>query len=147
MGSPNVRTVELRRVSASENLIAFHTDLRSPKVAELCKDPGVALVGVNRASNLQIRVFGKAHVLRDGAGRLDAWNSSPDRQLILYRTLLAPGNPIGWPEEAFGETHGIPGPGECPLKLDWLDLSETDSPRRASFARNGDMWSHSWVAP
>ena len=53
-GSPDVRTVLLRGVSEPENLLTFHTDLRSPKIAELSRDPRIALVGVDTVQNLQI---------------------------------------------------------------------------------------------
>ena len=156
-GAPNVRTVELRRVSEPENLITFHTDVRSPKVAELRREPKITLVGVETDRNRQIRVFGKSRILRDGAARLDAWESSSDRTLILYRTLLAPGTPICQPRDAFGEDCGAQPSDEglahfcvvevSPFRIDWLDLSAVDGPERVLFIRNGSIWEHSWIAP
>ncbi|MCP3725594.1 hypothetical protein M3I53_21110 [Paraburkholderia sp. CNPSo 3272] len=56
--------------------------------------------------------------------------------------------------DAFDAAHGIPGPDEGlkhfgvvelrPARLDWLDLSEN---QRALFVRDGDSWTHSWIAP
>lgn len=157
-GAPNVRTVALRRASEARNVVTFHTDWRSPKVAELTREPRIALVGIDAARELQIRLFGKAHIVREGAERLDAWNaSSDDRELIQYRTLLAPGTPVGQPGDVFGETGDVPGPREglkhfcvvqvVPFCIDWLDLSAADNPERARFVRNGDAWDRSWVAP
>jgi len=156
-GCPNVRTVLLRGVSEQRNLLTFHTDLRSPKVAELSRDPRIALVGVDTVRNLQIRVFGETRIVRDEQRRLDAWQSSPDHELIAYRTRVAPGTPMADADDALPEGGGVPGPDEgfkhfCvvevrPTKLDWLDLSGADGPRRACYLREGDAWTHSWIAP
>ena len=156
-GSPNIRTVALRRVSEPEKLIVFHTDLRSPKLAELGNNPRIALLALDPSRKLQARVFGTARVLRDGPIRADAWNSSSDRDLILYRTSLAPGTPINQPDDAFGETHPVAGPDEgfahfCVVevavaRIDWLDESAAQRPVRARFELDGDAWTSDWVAP
>lgn len=156
-GSPSVRTVLLRGVSEQRNLLTFHTDLRSPKVAELSRDPRIALVGVDTVRNLQIRVSGETRIVRDEQRRLDAWQSSPDHELIAYRTRVAPGTPMADAGDALPEAEGVPGPDEgfkhfCvvevhPTKLDWLDLSGAEGPRRACYRREGDAWAHSWIAP
>jgi pyridoxamine 5'-phosphate oxidase len=156
-GSPNVRTVLLRGASEARNLLTFHTDLRSPKVAELSHDPRIALVGVDTVQNLQIRVFGETRIVRDEPTRRRAWQSSADHELIAYRTRLAPGTPMSHAGDALDETDDIPGPAEgfkhfCvvevhPARLDWLDLSVGDRPRRARYVRQGERWIHSWIAP
>lgn len=156
-GAPNVRTVALRRVSEPESLIGFHTDLRSPKVAELDREPRIALAGTDSDRKRQIRVFGEAHIIRDGPVRVEAWKSSSDHDLIQYRTLLAPGTPIARPRDAFGEKGDIPGPDEglahfCVVEvhavsIDWLDLSEADHPLRVRFIRSDDEWTGRWIAP
>ena len=156
-GSPNVRTVLLRGVNEQENLLTFHTDLRSPKIAELSHDPRIALVGVDPVQNLQIRVFGETRIVRDGQARLDAWQSSPDHDLIVYRTRLAPGTPMSHAGDALDEKHDVLDPAKglehfCvvevrPARLDWLDLSASDGPQRACYVRHGDLWIHSWIAP
>lgn len=156
-GSPNVRTILLRSASETDNLLTFHTDLRSPKVAELSREPRIALVGVDPGRNLQVRMSGESRIVRDGQARTDAWRSSPDHDLIVYRTRLAPGTPMSHAEDALGETHDVLGPDEglkhfCvvelrPARLDWLDLSATDSGRRALYVRRNDAWVSSWIAP
>jgi pyridoxamine 5'-phosphate oxidase len=156
-GSPNVRTVLLRGVSQQDNLLTFHTDVRSPKVAELSCDPRIALVGVDPGRNLQIRVFGEARIVRDGQARLDAWRSSPDHDLIVYRTRFAPGTPLSHAGDAFGDTNRVFDAAEglkhfCvvevrPASLDWLDLSDADRPKRARYVRQGNLWIHGWIAP
>lgn len=156
-GTPNVRTVALRSVSKPGKLIAFHTDLRSPKLAELGSDPRIALLALDRNAKLQLRTFGTARILRDGPHRAEAWNSSSDRDLILYRTSVSPGTTINHPIDAFNGMRNVPGPEHgfanfCVVLvdvtgMDWLDLSAADCPVRARFARNEDVWTGSWIAP
>ncbi|MEM5326378.1 pyridoxamine 5'-phosphate oxidase family protein [Paraburkholderia sp. JHI2823] len=156
-GAPDVRTVLLRSVCEAQNLLTFHTDLRSPKVAALSREPRIALVAVDTDRNLQIRVHGEARIIRDGPARVDAWHSSDDRSLVAYRTLLAPGSPMSQPCDAFGTQPGIPGPEEglkhfCVVEvqaacLEWLDLSAGDRPERARFVRAGETWVSGWIAP
>ena len=156
-GSPNVRTVLLRGVNRQANVITFHTDIRSPKIAELSHDPRIALVGVDPVRNLQIRVFGEARIVRDGQAREDAWRSSPDHDLIVYWTRLAPGSPLSQADGALDDTQGALDPSDglrhfCvvevrPARMDWLDLSVADRPRRALHVREGDRWMHRWIAP
>lgn len=156
-GSPNVRTVVLRRVSEPQSEIIFHTDLRSPKIAELSREPRIALVGVDPVRNLQIRATGKAEIIRSGPERLEAWKSSPDHTLTVYRTALAPGTPIDSPDQAFGSGSAIAGEQKgfdnfCVVKvhiesLEWLEHSNNDHHERALYRREGECWSQSWIAP
>lgn len=156
-GFPNVRTVALRSVNALENRITFHTDLRSPKVAELTRIPRIALVGFDPNRHTQIRVFGEARVVSTAPYRLDAWKNSPDHELVQYRTRLSPGTPVDRPADAFGHAHMPSGPEEgfshfcivevSPDRLDWLDLSAADNPIRAQFVRKDASWCFTWVAP
>ncbi|MCP3711584.1 pyridoxamine 5'-phosphate oxidase family protein [Paraburkholderia sp. CNPSo 3274] len=155
-GAPNVRTVLLRSASETKNLLTFHTDLRSQKIAELSREPRIALVGVDTVHNLQVRVSGETRIIRDGQVRLDAWRSSPDHDLVAYRTRLAPGTPMNDVGDELDEAH-VPGPGEGlkhfgvvelrPARLEWLDLSRADCHQRALYVRQGDIWVHSWIAP
>lgn len=157
-GAPNVRTVVLRSVSEPRGEIIFHTDLRSPKIVELSREPRIALVGVDPVHNLQIRVTGRAEVVRSGPERLEAWQSSPDHTLTVYRTTLAPGTPIQHPDEAFDANPASVGEEAtgfdhfCVVKvrvdsLDWLEHSKNDHHERARFYREGERWSQGWIAP
>jgi pyridoxine/pyridoxamine 5'-phosphate oxidase len=110
-GAPNVRTVLLQSASETKNMLTFHSDLRSQKIAELSRVPRIALVGVDTVHNLQVRVLGETRIIRDGQVRLDAWRSSPDHDLVAYRTRLAPGTPMNDVGDELDEAH-VPGPGE-----------------------------------
>ena len=156
-GAPNVRTVLLRGANEANNLLTFHTDVRSPKVAELSREPRVALVSVDPVQNLQIRVAGATRIVRDDPARVEAWQSSPDHDLVAYRTHLAPGTPLNRAGDALDATDDIPDASAglrhfCvvevrPTRLDWLDLSLADLPLRARYVRDGDRWTQHWIAP
>lgn len=160
-GSPNVRSVVLRRVSEADNVIAFYTDLRSPKIAELRNEARIALVGADAARNVQIRVAGAARMVVDETARRAAWNASREPSLIVYRTAHAPGTPIEQPRDAFGEPPNVANTAHSadagfdnfaivevrPHSLDWLDLSAADGHERARFLREGAAWSGAWIAP
>ena len=114
---------------------------RSAKKIIRSREPRVALVGVDPVHNLQLRVLGVTRIVRDGQARLDAWRSSPDHDLIEYRTRLAPGTPVSRPDDALDETRDAPDPDEgfkhfCvvevgPTSLDRLDHSTADRQWRA----------------
>lgn len=155
-GWPNVRTVLLRGVSERENRLTFHTDLRSPKIAELSREPRIALVCVDTARSLQLRVAGESRIVRDEQTRRAAWQASPDHDLIAYRTRLAPGTPMHDAGDALDE-RDVRDPEAgfvhfCVVDVhavgfDWLDLSAEDRPVRSRHVREHDAWVHSWIAP
>ena len=156
-GAPAVRSIVLRRVSEADNIIAFHTDIRSPKSAELKSDRRIALVGIDPDRNVQIRIQGEARIVHEAQARRTAWASARAQSLIVYQTTLAPGTPVDRPIAAaapmldvFQASDGFEN--FCivevrPSMIDWLDLSIADTPRRARFGRVLDGWEGRWVAP
>ena len=100
-GAPKVRTIVLRQVNRADRVLSFHTDARSEKVAELCRDPRIALVANDLDALVQIRVEGAASICDDEAQRRAVWQASrPHTLLLLYRAPLPPGTPVASPEAA-----------------------------------------------
>ena len=158
-GAPKVRTIVLRQVSRADRLLSFHTDVRSEKVAELRRDPRIAIVANDLDALVQIRVEGVASMCDDDAQRRAIWQSSRPHTLLLYRAPLPPGTPIESPEEAHIAASQSPGaaPADdgyqnfCLLhvtvtRIDWLELARTGH-RRAVFDLNDDGYEGGWVAP
>ncbi|UEP30061.1 MULTISPECIES: pyridoxamine 5'-phosphate oxidase family protein [unclassified Burkholderia] len=156
-GAPKVRTIVLRQVSRADRLLAFHTDARSEKVAELRRDPRIAVVANDLDGLVQIRAEGVASICDDEVQRRAIWQSSRPHTLLLYRAPLRPGTPIESPEEA----HITPSPGEAPIddgyrnfclvhvtvtRIDWLELARGGH-RRAVFDVNDDGYAGRWIAP
>lgn len=154
-GLPSVRTVVMRRADRENSLLAFHTDLRSPKVHEIEMKPHVAIVVGDWPAGIQIRLDGIARVVQNHDERLAIWNSSRPRTLTLYRAPLAPGTAIESPEHArpsplvYGQVDGFENfcvIEVCIQKIDFLDVSR-DIHRRAKFSFTQGEWQASWVAP
>jgi hypothetical protein len=115
-GRPRSRTVVLRGADAQALRLRFHADLRSDKVAEIARDPRVALHVYDQAGKFQMRVEGTASVHHDDAIADEAWLSSRPMSRVCYGTSPAPGMVI--PD---GGAFSVPPP------------EETD-PGRANFA-------------
>ncbi|WP_175717542.1 pyridoxamine 5'-phosphate oxidase family protein [Burkholderia anthina] len=158
-GAPKVRTIVLRHVSRADRLLSFHTDVRSEKVAELRRDPRIAIVANDLDALVQIRVEGVAAICEDDAQRRAIWQSSRPHTLLLYRAPLRPGTPIASPDAAHVAASQRPGtlPADdgyrnfCLLhvtvaRIDWLELARTGH-RRAVFDLNSDGYAGRWVAP
>ncbi|WP_063551112.1 pyridoxamine 5'-phosphate oxidase family protein [Burkholderia territorii] len=158
-GAPKVRTVVLREVSRADRRLSFHTDARSEKVAELRRDPRIAIVASDLDSLVQIRAEGVATICDDEAQRRAVWQSNRPHTLLLYRAPLRPGTPIESPEEA--HVTASPGPGAtasddgyqnfCLLhitvtRIDWLELARSGH-RRAVFDVSDDGFEGRWIAP
>ncbi|MCR9245548.1 MAG: pyridoxamine 5'-phosphate oxidase family protein [bacterium] len=89
-GRPQARVVVLRRVDRRTAEFAFHTDRRSPKIAEVLANPVVALTFHDSGTRLQLRIGGRAAVETD-TGLVDAaWQSVG---LGSRRCYLAPAAP------------------------------------------------------
>ncbi|KVG26642.1 pyridoxamine 5'-phosphate oxidase family protein [Burkholderia diffusa] len=158
-GAPKVRTIVLRQVSRAEHRLSFHTDARSDKVAELRRDPRIAIVASDLDSLVQIRAEGVAAICDDEAQRRAVWQSNRPHTLLLYRAPLRPGTPIESPEDAHVIARS--GPGTTPTddgyqnfcllhvtvtRIDWLELARSGH-RRAVFDVIDDGYEGRWIAP
>ncbi|WP_420211361.1 pyridoxamine 5'-phosphate oxidase family protein [Burkholderia aenigmatica] len=155
-GAPKVRTIVLRQVSRADRVLSFHTDARSEKVAELRRDPRIALVANDLDALVQIRVEGVASIC-DDAQRRAIWQSSRPHTLLLYRAPLPPGTPVESPEAAHvpasqrAEPSGDGYENFCLLhvtatRIDWLELARSGH-RRAVFDLHAGGYDGRWIAP
>ncbi|MGS0896916.1 pyridoxamine 5'-phosphate oxidase family protein [Burkholderia stagnalis] len=153
-GAPKVRTIVLRQVSRTDRMLSFHTDARSEKVAELRRDPRIALVANDLDALVQIRAEGVASICDDEARRRAIWQSSRLHTLLLYRAPLPPGTPVESPEAAHVDSAAQAGDGYenfCLLhvavkRIDWLELARAGH-RRAKFDLKEGGYEGRWIAP
>ncbi|CAB3753540.1 pyridoxamine 5'-phosphate oxidase [Burkholderia puraquae] len=156
-GAPKVRTIVLRHVNRAGRALSFHTDARSEKVAELRRDPRIALVANDLDALVQIRVEGVASICDDEAQRRVVWQSSRPHTLLLYRAPLPPGTPVESPEAAHvsaSQRARLVDDGYqnfCLLhvtvtRIDWLELARTGH-RRAVFDLHEGGHAGRWIAP
>ncbi len=155
---PQARYVVLRAVSPDEGRVAFHTDARSPKVAELRADPRIAWTFFGHGE--QLRLAGTVALHADDGAADAAWAALRRLSRRTYAVPRAPGTPVATPEEA-----GLPGL-QAPVDeatlaaaranfvlarvrveaLDWLSLASAGH-RRAAFLRTAGGWQGDWRAP
>ena len=108
-GQPDGRLVVLRQADATQHRIWIHTDTRSPKWAELQRDPRVTVLAWSPRAQLQIRMRGEASLMADGPVWRDHWEGLGPKSRLTYATPLPPGTPLdapmGAPEPELGAAH------------------------------------------
>ncbi len=125
-GTPQARTVVLRRVDARSHALEFHTDARSPKVAELARLDRVSWLFYDPPRMLQVRVGSVASVLTQGAAADAAWAATALRSRAPYLAEHDAGSPIDAPGPAVfvrDEQHSLQGRAHfCLVRCAVLDL-------------------------
>lgn len=152
-GAPQLRSIVLREADQAAGTLVFHTDRRSPKLAELAADSRVAMLGLDLDLHLQLRLNGRAQPVPDSARVQRMWSGARPHTLILYQTPHAPGTVIARPQD--GQVQSQPDTDgfenftlvEVVLEsIDCLDLSPGRH-RRARFRRDAGAWQGQWIAP
>jgi len=92
-GAAEARTVVLRHVDAARREIRFHTDIRSPKVAAIRRDPRVALHWYDPARRVQVRIPAVATIHHGDAVAAAAWAASAAMSRACYAADHGPGTP------------------------------------------------------
>jgi hypothetical protein len=148
---PSLRSLVLRRADRLQSRLYCYTDLRSAKVAQLRRQPRMALLAYDPASRLQFRAEGGAIV--HAGGRLCdlAWEALAPIARQLYQVTAVPGMPHAGsapPTDADRASDGRAHFGVLELSLDRIDLLllGSDGHRRAEYQRAQD-WRGHWIAP
>lgn len=147
---PQVRTVVLRGVEAAEKRLRFHTDARSPKVAELDACPRVQAVFYDPAQKVQLRLSAIAAPASETL-RADAWAATGRLGRECYAVETAPSAPQSGPAASFA-AEADPAV-FLPIvltvtALDWLYLASVGH-RRAAFTYDstGRLTDATWLVP
>jgi pyridoxamine 5'-phosphate oxidase len=98
-GRPRVRTVVLRGADPVQKLLRFHTDLRGGKVAEIERDPRIALHAYDPREKFQVRVEGTAAVHAQGKIADEAWAASKSMSRACYAVQVEPGRMLEGEDE------------------------------------------------
>jgi pyridoxine/pyridoxamine 5'-phosphate oxidase len=152
---PEARYAVLRAVDPEAATVAFHTDRRSPKFAQLQRDPRMAWCFFGHGE--QVRLGGEVTLHADDGDADAAWAAVGRLSRRTYSGPLAPGSPIDEPLTASAGLAAAPGDAAEArshfvlarvgvLRLDWLSLAASGH-RRAAFVRNGAGWDARWLAP
>lgn len=160
-GIPSLRTVVLRRVWQEERKLAFHTDVRSPKVGELQLNPNISLLFYHKTHRIQLRTQGTAIVQTDGPEAWYGWNNSTGYSRRCYLSTEAPGSfspqpSIGFPdiyrnreptvEETVSAREHFAIVIIQVIKMDWVWLNHAGH-RRAMFDYRGKEVEACWLIP
>ncbi|NCO85512.1 MAG: pyridoxamine 5'-phosphate oxidase [Rhodobacterales bacterium] len=144
-GWPQARMVVLRAADAVAGVVEVHTDVLSPKVADLRTTPRAALQVWDAGGRLQIRLRCAVRVLT-GAAVQGQWGRVPDLSRLAYGAVPPPGAPVPGP----GDYGTEPGPGRFAVlrcEVMAMDVLHLGTPhRRAGFDR-ADGWRGQWLVP
>jgi hypothetical protein len=96
---PHLRTVILRRADRGERRLAFHTDRRAQKVADLRENDRIAWRGWDPEAREQVRLRGTGTVHLDDAVADAMWADQAPSSLAVYPRPPAPGTPLDAPDD------------------------------------------------
>jgi hypothetical protein len=83
-GTPQCRTVVLRKVSREARELWFHTDARSPKVRELQQSPVASLLLYDAAEKTQVRLDCRVRVHTQDEAAKARWEASKASSRLCY---------------------------------------------------------------
>jgi hypothetical protein len=156
---PAARYVVLRGVDRERGVLAFHTDARSPKLAEIQAMPKVSWCF--HGQHVQLRLRGTASIHRNDAPADNAWQLCSNAMRRAYLAEQPPGSRCDGPVAgAYSAEDGAPlRPDQVEraranfalvqvrlVELDWLHLAASGH-RRAGFLREGERWLQEWRLP
>ncbi len=145
-GSPNARTVVLRKVDTNHQTLCFYTDARSAKVSELTKEPKAVLAFWSGRLNWQLRVKVEISVATDGPELQALWQRvQQSASAADYLATEAPGSErttgFSTAQNLSGDHHFALLNAQV-LQMDWLELG-LGAHRRARLS--ADTWQ--WLIP
>ena len=145
-GSPNARTVVLRKVDTNQQTLCFYTDARSTKVSELTKEPKAVLAFWSGRLNWQLRVKVEISVATDGPEIQALWQRiQQSASAADYLATEAPGTErttgFSTAQNLSGDHHFALLNAQV-LQMDWLELGH-GAHRRARLS--ADTWQ--WLVP
>ncbi len=100
---PNVRTVVLREVARGERRLAFHSDRRARKIADIQTNPRIAWHAWDAERSLQVRLSGRAHIHTQDEVAQAMWDDEPPASLDLYLKPTSPGTQSDQPTDGLPE--------------------------------------------
>ncbi len=103
-GAPQMRMLVLRDVTVQKAQLALHTDIRSPKWAELLANPKVSVLGYDPLARQQVRMRGEAQMFGPGTEpQQTAWDALGPWTKTTY-CGGPPGDLLDAPERAINQT-------------------------------------------
>lgn len=142
-----LRTVVLRKITPDLNLI-FYTDHRSKKITHITENSTVSLLFYHPKLMLQLKVEGKAKIVRDKEVLKTYWNGIQPNSRKDYITQQPPGSALQSPDavEYLDEENHF-----CiieiePFKIEYLKLKRPNH-LRVRFSKDDDRWDGEFLVP
>jgi pyridoxamine 5'-phosphate oxidase len=154
-GAPSLRTVVNRGFDLETRTLRFHTDARSPKLAELRADSRAAVHVYDPRAKVQLRMETLATIHADDALRQTAWAATRDFSRECYRVVPAPGDRLDKPDDVVFQQSSSGEEGAenflavslAIQTLEWLYLAHQGH-RRARFVwDDAGALSQTWLVP
>jgi hypothetical protein len=158
-GSPQQRTMILRKVDSNARALLFNTDARSPKFAEFTKVPLVSILAYSEADKIQIRISGTVSLERTTQQAEQAWTRMRDQSRVGYGQIHPPGTTVPASELCPPPVAlGIDDPAAAAARenfcllcvqvngIEWVYLSLRGN-RRAHFTWPAGQLNARWLAP
>lgn len=147
--TPRQRTVVLRDFVKRWEFTVY-TDSRSEKVSEIFENDSVSLLFYDDDSKLQLRVNGRAFVIKEGEDYKRNWDNVGSKSTHSYTSVITPGSEIESPEEAF-DWHLEGTPNFClikivPNRMEFLQLNGVEHIRSEIIIGNQEK-KFRWIAP
>jgi hypothetical protein len=150
-GTPQARTVVLRRFDPAARQAELHTDTRSTKYAELLARPKAGLHGWDADAKIQLRLTGSVTLHRADDVADAAWAALRPQSRATWRVSPGPGTVLPAPAAAGEMGEADARQVFCVVRLgfdrlEWLHLGQV-SHRRARFAWAQGARTATWLVP
>ena len=169
-GTPDLRTVVVRKALPTEKQIWLHSDIRAAKIQQIKNNPSVSWLFYDAKKRMQIRLKAKATIHANDEISETQWRKTPTMSRRCYITLAAPGSPHDEPTSGLEPTFEArdPTPEESEIgqpnfavvitqieSLEWLYLHHSGHRRAffqyntapSEFLRKGVLLNASWLIP
>tara|TARA_A100001388_G_C28530577_1_gene385376 strand:- start:32 stop:616 length:585 start_codon:yes stop_codon:yes gene_type:complete len=95
----SARTVVLREFDKKKRILRFHTDQRSPKIAQMKANNKATLHAYDQEEKIQIRLKGIIEIHNQNSVTENAWNNTREMSKECYSVKDSPSKKIDNPDE------------------------------------------------
>ncbi len=155
-GHPMSRIMVLRRASAHNRTLAFHTDIRSSKISHIGRSERASVLAYDPDHKIQVRLGATARVHHDDLVASAGWVRAQPQSRLCYEQPVAPGTPVEVPLDAppVDQRFALGDDGAVNFAvlileaqwIEWLYLA-VEGHRRAHWTWDGKDWRGTWLAP
>lgn len=144
-----LRTIVLRDVGTPpEFTFTFFTDQRSKKITHIQENPKVSLLFYHPNKLVQLKIEGRAHIIKDGQKLDEQWKKIGPKSRKDYLTKAAPGSGLQHPGqlEYLEDAHHFCMVEIAPFKIEYLKLKRPNHVR-VRFSKEKGEWYGEFLVP